>query len=130
MQTRLAVAEGRLNTAVEFGDRFVNAAEPSIVPTSDRVAIQSYADALVRLGRVPRAISLLETNAAKFGFSYGSNYAWMRSRAQLAELYRRVGRTDDADKIDLQLLNLLSVADADFPLLVRLRQPFRSRRSN
>ena len=43
------------------------------------------------------------------------------TRNQLANLYRSMGRAKEADAIDAELLKLLAVADADHPVLMRLK---------
>jgi hypothetical protein len=45
----------------------------------------------------------------------------MRNLATLADLDRRLGQTAEADKIETELRHLLSEADPDFPLAVKLR---------
>jgi Domain of unknown function (DUF1897) len=45
----------------------------------------------------------------------------MRGRAQLAALYRKNGQIREAEAVEAQLLKLLAVADADYPLLLELR---------
>ena len=47
---------------------------------------------------------------------------WMPSALLLAELYRQNGQIEDAEPIETDLAKLLSMADDDFPLLVRLRR--------
>ncbi|RPH59614.1 MAG: hypothetical protein EHM89_10370 [Acidobacteria bacterium] len=46
---------------------------------------------------------------------------WIEARDNLAELYRQMGRIEEADAIDKNLLRLLAVADADHPVLVRIK---------
>jgi hypothetical protein len=47
---------------------------------------------------------------------------WMPNALMLAELYRQNGQVADAEPIEKDLAKLLSMADEDFPLLVRLRK--------
>ena len=42
---------------------------------------------------------------------------WLRVRAKLANVYRQMGRTDDANRIDAEIAKLLAYADPDFKLL-------------
>jgi len=44
-----------------------------------------------------------------------------RRFSNLAQLYRQVGREEDARKIEDELLKLLAYADPDYPLLVQLK---------
>ena len=47
---------------------------------------------------------------------------WMRDEMDLARLYRRLGRVQDAERIEAELRKLLAYADPDFPLLVELKK--------
>jgi serine/threonine protein kinase/tetratricopeptide (TPR) repeat protein len=47
-------------------------------------------------------------------------YLWMRVQVRLAELYRDLGRLDDAERIESDLLRLLEHADPDFAILREL----------
>jgi hypothetical protein len=52
----------------------------------------------------------------------GGGACWLRTQLQLARLYREVGRTEDARKVERELLSLLALADADHPMLLELRR--------
>lgn len=41
---------------------------------------------------------------------------------ELAQLYRKVGREEEAQKIEAELLKLLAYADPDHPMLVALQR--------
>ena len=45
----------------------------------------------------------------------------MRVQMELAQLYRKVGREEEAQKIEAELLKLLAYADPDHPMLVELK---------
>ncbi len=47
---------------------------------------------------------------------------WMKDEMALAQLYRRMGRVQDAEKIESELRKLLAFADPDFPMLVELNK--------
>ena len=47
---------------------------------------------------------------------------WLKMKLRLAQLYRQMGRADDAHKIETELLRLLTYADEDHPILVQLRR--------
>jgi hypothetical protein len=85
----------------------------------------AIADGWSRLGQTQAAIAVLET-ALKgrwplvvpvgFGVAY-----WVQDRALLADLYRESGRERDAAAVDRELMKLLGEADADHPILMRLK---------
>jgi tetratricopeptide (TPR) repeat protein len=50
-------------------------------------------------------------------FGPADAYLWMRTQMRLADLYRKVGRVDEARALESELLKLLAVADADHPML-------------
>jgi hypothetical protein len=45
--------------------------------------------------------------------------SWLRCRVLLAEMYRDAGRGRDAERVAVEVQNLLRVADDDHPLLTR-----------
>jgi len=74
-------------------------------------------------GDLLAAIQLLEEASGKspplFG-GLGSTTFWLRNKAQLAQLYREMGRYEDARKIEDELRRLLALADSDHPILRQL----------
>ena len=47
---------------------------------------------------------------------------WMKTQLRLAQLYRKVGREQEAREIEAELLKLLAYADADHPFLRQLQR--------
>jgi hypothetical protein len=47
---------------------------------------------------------------------------WMRTRLQLAQIYREMGRNQDAQKVEAELRKLLAYADPNHPILVELNR--------
>lgn len=45
---------------------------------------------------------------------YESGHLWLRAQVELARVYRRLGRVDDAGRIESELRKLLASADADY----------------
>jgi hypothetical protein len=76
--------------------------------------------ALERLGKPEEAIAGLEEEDLPHR-DLCLNWTWPQCRAKLAELYRKVGRIDDAVKVENQLRHYLSEADPDYPILAQLR---------
>jgi len=52
----------------------------------------------------------------------GPPFAWLRIKSQLAQLYRKEGRVEDARKIEDELRRLLALADSDHPILRQLER--------
>jgi serine/threonine-protein kinase len=100
---------GQIFPHIGYGDRHVQMA-------------MMTADALVELGRLTDAIAMLETSTAhRRAAAEIAGYRWMNARAQLANLYHRVGREAEARALEDHLLKLLAVADPDHPLLLEVR---------
>jgi len=76
--------------------------------------------ALEKQGKLREAIDKLDEVDLPHG-NLCFNAMWPQYRAKLAELYRKVGRIDDAVKVENQLRHYLSEADPDFPVLAQLR---------
>lgn len=84
---------------------------------------EAVADAWIRQGDPDRAIETLEDAERQRGRTVaGSGAFWLRVVWQLAQVYRQVGRNDDAAKLETELRQLLAVADADHPILVAMER--------
>jgi hypothetical protein len=87
---------------------------------------ETLADGLVNAGEAGAAIGVLEEIRARrgsvFNFTSHTGYLWMRVQKKLADLYREVGRIEDARRVEADLLAQLAAADADHPLLLELRR--------
>jgi DNA-binding winged helix-turn-helix (wHTH) protein/tetratricopeptide (TPR) repeat protein len=117
----LAFARGRR----QEGLREMSAAWQSLRPLKNDQAImnaQFLSDALSQSGNPIEAIQVLEQQLAdqpdRLAFAGITG-----CEEQLVRLYRVVGRENDAQAMELKLRQQLSVADADHPLLSRLRTP-------
>ena len=71
------------------------------------------------------AVRVLEQASGKKALLFapfgGENPArWLRIRLMLAEIYREMGRDEDARKVEAELRALLAYADADHPILRQL----------
>lgn len=90
------------------------------------MASESLADAFERHGDLQKSVQTLENASREKTIVYegeGSiGYHWLRVRWRLAQLYRKVGRSDEAQKIEDDLKKMLAYADPDHPLLVQLNQ--------
>jgi serine/threonine protein kinase len=89
------------------------------------LAREALAMALVKSGSLSRAIEALEDQSGTpQAVENGSTGAyWLRNRLQLARLYRKAGRTDEAIAIEAELRRFLAFADSDHPILVELNRP-------
>jgi hypothetical protein len=71
-------------------------------------------------GDLPGAIRVLERTSDR-RISSGE-FLWSRNRLQLARLYRDVGREEDAERVERELMNLFAVADSDHPIVLDLQR--------
>ncbi len=68
-----------------------------------------------------KAVAVLEqASAERPRGSIVNGFAWMRVQQRLAQLYRKVGRDQDAERIESELRRLLAGSDPDFLMLVQL----------
>jgi ATP/maltotriose-dependent transcriptional regulator MalT len=86
-------------------------------------AAVKLAAALEAVGNLTEAISTLEQAVEdRVGVTIGNSpNRWLRTRAQLARLYRKNGHDDKARTVESHLLKLLAAAESDHPLVVELR---------
>jgi tetratricopeptide (TPR) repeat protein len=92
-----------------------------IVTSRYYLGMESLAEILTEQGDVSRAIEVLERRPDRFAAAGGGGAAyWLRNRLQLAKLYRRAGRIEDARAVETELSSLLAFADPDHPIKVEL----------
>ena len=83
---------------------------------------ESLADAYRKQHKPDDALRVLQEGASYWGTPGNFSPAYrMRVRLKLADLYRELGRTSDAEKIEAGLRQELMFADADHPILVALQ---------
>lgn len=87
-------------------------------------ACELLATALVRVHRRAEVISELERCAATPTRFFGNfnTGPWMKNMMRLADEYRTAGRLLDAERAEDRLRRLLVYADADHPLLLRVKE--------
>jgi hypothetical protein len=77
-------------------------------------------------GNLGKAVQVLEDAAEKELLLLADQSSpltgglWVRVQGQLAQLYREMGRDEDASKIEAELRSLLAYADPDHPILRQL----------
>lgn len=116
-----ALQEGRTAQAIsllrqsfdEAGEYGADAAEGLSLALEQSGSLQQAAEALEPISN--------ERVNGRNTYPYGAAN-WLRTRAHLAQLYRKIGRTGDARKIEDQLRRLLAVADPEHPILQQLRK--------
>jgi tetratricopeptide (TPR) repeat protein len=121
----LALSQGQLGEAIQrlqqATEGFRRGGNHSFLISSDGLAL-----AFERRGEPSQAIRVLETASQErlLELAWDAPYGvfWLRIQAHMAQLYRQVGRRDDARKIEDQLRRILAYADADHPIRVQLEQ--------
>jgi tetratricopeptide (TPR) repeat protein len=124
-----SIGRGALELATGSPERAVGLLRAAIALPTDPPFSAYYqdtcgllAEALTRTGRRAEAIVELEQCATKITRFNGNFLAskWMKNLLRLADEYRIVGRTGDAQQIEQRLRKLLVYADADNALVIRL----------
>ena len=118
----LALGEGRVDDGLRL---FQSATKAGFEDpwARGRVALV-VADAWRARGELERATTVLESETNNWlleTLDFGAVALWVVARDRLADLYRSMGRTKEAETIDAELLKLLAVADADHPVLARIK---------
>jgi hypothetical protein len=120
----LALAHNDVTNAVGVFTDVLN--RPILVATPIYYrAVATLADALISSREYARASAII-TKALSMRESetlqYNSAPFWMPLQTRLADLDRRAGRLGEAQRLEAELSDLLSLADPDFPLVRRLRR--------
>ncbi len=77
-------------------------------------------------GELGKAVQVLESAAEKEVLLLADQSSpltgalWVRVQGQLAQVYREMGRDEDAGRIEAELRSLLAYADPDHPILRQL----------
>jgi tetratricopeptide (TPR) repeat protein len=126
LRGELLLAKGRTDQGVSLLRRGLDRERGWAVPIYF-LGAESLARAYERQGNTSAAVRTLEeasANRARVNFEVAMAGApfWMQDQMELARLYRRLGRVQDAQKIEGELRKLLTYADPDFPLLVELKK--------
>jgi len=94
------------------------------------VAAESLAQIYEKDGKLEDALRILRTASEQKAQSYrdpmvGAGMVagyWFITELEMADLYRKLGRVAEAQKLEAELLNLLAYADADHPILCELQK--------
>ncbi len=125
LRGEVAMARGRTGQAIDHLRKSLE--ETRLVGRSGFwLGRETLASALARRGDLAGAIGVLEEGSKwkrHAALNFVSNGAfWTRNQLLLARLYRRGGRSSEAQRIEAELLKLLAVADADHPILLELQR--------
>jgi tetratricopeptide (TPR) repeat protein len=120
----MALAHGRIDEAIRELEEGLKTPVSTGYIESDYLGRESLATAFLEKADIPRAIEVLERRAdRRDAVVSGSTGAyWLRNRLQLAKLYRRAGRSKDAQAVEAELSRLLMLADTDHPILLELQR--------
>lgn len=122
----LLLAQGETTSGMRWLSQGVKEDREHTDPTYF-LGAESLARAYEKRGNLSAAVAVLESAAAnriRVDGDDGMSGAvlWMRDELELARLYGRLGRAQDAEKIEKELRKLLAYADPDDPLLVELNR--------
>jgi tetratricopeptide (TPR) repeat protein len=115
-KARIALARGDHRQALALLQR----ARPGATVTQAVYRFEYLADLYLRQGNRQQAIVTLQ-ESLNFRSVPKLAFWWMRNELRLAELYHESGCASDARPLEAELARLLTAADPDFPLLVRLK---------
>jgi tetratricopeptide (TPR) repeat protein len=121
----LALARGRTAEAIPLLEDAVQTLRAWPTPYFF-LGAEALARAWQQQGDLNRSLAVLE-DAAEYGkasiFWGPAPLFWMKNELRRAELYRRLGRTADSERVHTNLASLLTHADQDFPLGERASRP-------
>jgi tetratricopeptide (TPR) repeat protein len=124
----VALARGDSSTGIQELEEACRLAGDRYYAPNYSIGRQMLAAALAKEGDLPHAIQILERNPeSKSAVISGTTGAfWLIDRWELAKLYRRAGREEDARAVEAELTKRLALADPDHPILVELRRLHRA----
>lgn len=126
MQGELSLARGQPAKAISLLQEGIEEIGDKRRPVTMTffLASEALARAWELQGSLSGAIHVLEQASQEKTRAGMRNYAflWMRGQWRLAQLYRKVGREQEAQKIEAEMLKLLAYADPDHPILLQLQR--------
>ena len=122
----LALARGNTARGITLLEEEVAKSQSQRHPTS-YLAAESLARAYQKQGNLEAAARVLKRMSEERAKLYpptGVMYSvyWMRTQLQLAQIYREMGRNQDAQTVEAELRKLLAYADPNHPILVELNR--------
>lgn len=124
LEGEVAMSRGRLNDAIPLFQEAI----PDVRWNSSGLfylASESLAEAFERRGELQKSVQVLERASKAKAISYdnigSSGLYWLRVEWRLAQLYRKLGRKEDAERTESELLRTLAYADPDHPIVLQLR---------
>ena len=125
LEGELALSRGQTNEAITLLQESV----PAVRYNSSWlffIESESLADALVRQGDPQKALQVLERASQQKAIAYedsgSTGQYWLRIEWRLAQLYRKLGRLADAERMEVELSKMLAYADAEHPILRQMKQ--------
>jgi tetratricopeptide (TPR) repeat protein len=124
----VALARGDLSTGIRELEEACRLAGDRYYAPNYSLGREMLAAALAKQGNLPRAIQILERNPESYCavISGTTGAFWMMDRWELAKLYRRAGREEDARAVEAELAKRLALADSDHPILLELQRLHRA----
>jgi tetratricopeptide (TPR) repeat protein len=122
LEGEIALAQGHRERAISLLEAGVNSLRPENGPYLVE-GWDSLAAAYEQRGDSVNLLRVLEKAPEELGY-YGPTRLtiYLKMKSRLGQLYRKMGRVEDAGKIEAELLSLLRCADPDHPILVQLRR--------
>ena len=91
------------------------------------IGSQALACLLEKEDKPQQAMEVLEEAAQRSSaIGPGGGFFRLKVLAQLAQLYRKAGREEDADQVERELRKQLALADPDHPILLQLQRTQKS----
>jgi tetratricopeptide (TPR) repeat protein len=124
VRAELALAKGETREAIPILEQGVHSIRNTGYPVF-YLGSESLARLLEEEGELDKALQVLEAASAERTLALDSDvspFFWLRIQLQLAEVYRKLDREQEAQEIEGELKELLKYADPDHAILRQLRQ--------
>ena len=123
----LARLEGRLGEAIPLleqglAELQLNNPEVGTFGPLDYLVSDSLALAWLAQGEPSRAARVLDEAAQRFPVTMRAGFSWLTLELRRAQVYRQLGRVEEAEQIEAGLRTLLAHADPDHAILRELKR--------
>ena len=123
VEGEIALSLGRRTEAISLLEEAVPATRWNSSATFFTESV-SLAEALERQGDLQKAVEVFERASRQKGIAYENSGStgryWLKLQSRLAQLYRKLGRDPEAEKVEAELSKILAYADKEHPILLQM----------
>jgi tetratricopeptide (TPR) repeat protein len=117
----LALAHGQIEKAIPLLQAGVDSLQPIGGQLFLMAAYESLGSIYERQGDQTNQLGVLEESYRETSIGVTARVFWLKNAMKLMQLYRKLNRVEDTERVEAELSSTLRYADADHPILRQLK---------